>query len=93
MAVILEFDRKEKQANLLQQVIVKPILEQLNEECVAMIDRILIDFEREGKFDLEAIEFYIRDEVHRYGAMILEKILKFEEGAAVNSECECSGTF
>ena len=49
--------------------------------------------EKHGGFDLEAAEFFIRDKMHRCGAIILERMLEHEDGRALAVCCPCGGTF
>jgi hypothetical protein len=51
------------------------------------------DREKQGCFDLEALEFAVRDGMHRCGAVILEHLLVHEDGASLERSCECGGEF
>lgn len=52
------------------------------------------DRERQGGFDLEALEFKTREVMHGLGARILEKVLlSGEEGESACPACSCGGRF
>lgn len=92
MADIIQFGHQEKPASDFRQIIVNSVQQIISAECIRTVNRILSDTERQPGFDFEASEFYIRDEMHRVGALILEQILKYA-GISVNAVCECGGTF
>ena len=58
-----------------------------------MIKLSLLDQERHGGFDLESLELFTRDVMHRLGAMILEKLLEHEDGDSNPEGCDCGGRF
>jgi len=58
-----------------------------------LIGAALADRERQGGFDLEALEFLTRETMRRCGALILEKLLGSEDGGSLGSECECGGRY
>lgn len=51
------------------------------------------DRERQGSFDLEALEMATREVMHRCGAIILEHLLDGEDGASLERSCPCGGRF
>jgi len=93
MADIIQFGHQEKPESVSRQIIVNSASELLRAVCIKMVSRIFSDIERQGYFDFEASEFFIRDEMHLCGAVILEQILKYTGGSTVNTVCECGGTF
>lgn len=42
---------------------------------------------------MEAAELAIKDRMHRCGALILDKILSYEDGSSLTDACECGGSF
>jgi len=93
MADIIHFGHQEKLITGFCQSIVNSASEILIAACIKMVSRIFSDIERQGYFDFEASEFFIRDEIHLCGAGILEQVLKYTGGSTVNPVCECGGTF
>lgn len=73
--------------------IVNSVLRTVIREFRKRVKRIFSDIERQGYFDFEAAEFYMRDEALRIGALIFEQILKYEKADAEKAGCECGGTF
>lgn len=69
------------------------ILEEVHQEIRRLVYSLSKDREKQGSFDLEAAEFFIRDRMHRCGAIILEHILEHEDGRTVEVCCPCGGTF
>lgn len=51
------------------------------------------DRERQGGFDLEALEFKTRAVMHGLGARILEGVLSVAEGESADPSCSCGGRF
>jgi len=51
------------------------------------------DRERKGCFDLESVEMFTRDVMHRCGAITLEHLLEHEDGSSLGRACECGGRF
>ena len=49
--------------------------------------------ERDGSFDLEALESATKDVMLRCGAIALERLLEHEDGKGLNKTCACGGTF
>jgi hypothetical protein len=49
--------------------------------------------ERKGRFDLESLEMFTRDVMHRCGAITLEHLLEHEDGSSLGRACECGGRF
>jgi len=65
----------------------------VREEVRRLVWTVLRGLKREGCVDLEALEFYIRERMHRCGAAILERLLTLEDGSALEKRCGCGGTF
>ena len=93
MADIIQFGHQEKPVSDIRQIILNSVVQTVSAECIKTVNRILSDTERQAGFDFEACEFYIRDEMHRTGALIFEQLLKYAGGTAENTVCECGGTF
>jgi len=51
------------------------------------------DRDRQGGFDLEALEFKTREVMHGLGARILAGVLSVEEGQSADSACSCGGRY
>jgi hypothetical protein len=58
-----------------------------------LIHRAFRDRERTGSFDLESLEMFTRDVMHRCGAITLEHLLEHEDGSSLGRACECGGRF
>lgn len=58
-----------------------------------LVSMLFHDRNKQGGFDLEAAEFAIRDRMHRCGALILDKVLRYEDGSSLTATCECGGSF
>jgi len=49
--------------------------------------------ERDGSFDLEALESAAKGVILRCGAVVLERLLEHEDGSGLDKTCACGGTF
>jgi len=58
-----------------------------------LIGRAFRDMEREGSFDLEALESATKDVMLRCGALALERLLEYADGSAPDKTCVCGGIF
>lgn len=58
-----------------------------------MISRVLGELERSGGLDLEALEFGLRDQMHKAGALILQKFVDGSDGGYRGAwlPCACGG--
>lgn len=93
MADIILFGHQEKPESESRQFFLNLIQQMVSAACIKTVNRILSDIERHSAFDFEATEFFIRNEMHRIGAQILERILEYAGEKAVNAVCKCGGTF
>ena len=62
-------------------------------EIETLIAAALRDRERDGSYDLEALERYTREVMLECGAHVLAGLLELEDGRALGRACPCGGTF
>lgn len=68
-------------------------MKEVRQEVEHLIKLIFHDRDKQGSFDLEAAEIAIRDSMHHCGALLLDQILKYEDGESLGQGCACGGFF